>query len=82
MVKYGVLFEVRTEFLNIIRASVSFKELKNKNNESFYFIGLNKYCGFVLHSQWLLSACSLALREEVTADVIENTHNPATTRLL
>jgi hypothetical protein len=27
MVKYGVLFEVRTEFLNIIQTSFGFKEL-------------------------------------------------------
>jgi hypothetical protein len=33
MVKYGVLFEVRTEFLNIIYTSFGFKDLNENGND-------------------------------------------------
>jgi hypothetical protein len=40
MVKCGVLFEVRADFLNIIRTSFGFKELKIYNTTRSYSINI------------------------------------------
>jgi hypothetical protein len=60
MVKCGVLFEVRTEFLNFILTSVVFKGLNASYQTKLIHRGLNK-SGTKLHELPVLNACPSTL---------------------
>jgi hypothetical protein len=59
MLKFGVLFEVRTEFLNITQTSFDLKELKYKycyvNFYSTVASTLKKVCTKLLEAYWLMN---------------------------